>query len=119
MRPELDKFVVPLNTVLHAKPARLRAVYALATHNQYGIELEPRCDARKFNALLDHTWQKLVVKRMGLHGAHFQRAITVASQAHIVTVRGPRGEFRLNGLADALEADFNSLPDGCPESRAS
>lgn len=106
VRPELEKFVLPVTAALVDAPARLAAIYVLASHNQPHIHLEERRDARKFNALLDHTWQKLVVKRMGLHAAHFQRAIAVANQARIVRVQRPDDGFRLKELADAVEADF-------------
>lgn len=108
VRPELEKFVLPVTAALVDAPARLTAIYVLASHNQPTIHLEERRDARKFNALLDHTWQKLVVKRMGLHTAHFQRAIAVANQARIVRVQRPDDGFRLKELADAVEADFTN-----------
>ena len=108
VRPELEKFLVPVEGPLAAAPAPLAAIYTLASHNQPTVTLEERRDARKFNALLDHTWQKLVVKRMGLHGAHFQRAIAVANQARIVRVQRPDEGFQLKELADAIEADFTA-----------
>ena len=108
VRPELEKFVVPVDGPLATAPVRLAAIYTLASHNEPAIILEERRDARKFNALLDHTWQKLVVRRMGLHTAHFQRAIAVANQARIVRVLRPDEGFRLQELADAIEADFVS-----------
>ncbi|MEZ4633911.1 MAG: hypothetical protein R2873_05500 [Caldilineaceae bacterium] len=108
VRPELQKFVVPVSGSLAIDAAPLAAIYTLATHNLPAIELQERRDARKFNAMLDHTWQKLVVKRMGLHVAHFQRAVAVANQARIVRVHRPDEGFRLKELADAVEADFTS-----------
>lgn len=108
VRPELEKFFVPVDGPLATAPARLAAIYTLASHNEPAISLEERRDARKFNALLDHTWQKLVVKRMGLHGAHFQRAIAVANQARMVRVLRPDEGFRLKELADAIEGDFTA-----------
>lgn len=88
--------------------ARLATIYVLSTHNQPDILVQERRDARKFNALLDHTWQKLVVKRMGLHGAHFQHAVAVARQTLIVQVHRLSGEFLLTELVDAVEADFQT-----------
>ncbi len=111
VRPELEKFVVPVGgAALVDTAAPLAALYVLSAHNEPTILLEERRDARKFNALLDHTRQKLVVKRMGLHGAHFQRAVAVANQARIVYVQRPEGEFRLAELADAVATDFSRLP---------
>lgn len=106
VRPELGKFLVPVHDALATQATRLAAIYALSTHNDPTVLLETRQDAQKFNALLDHTWQKLVVKRMGLHGAHFKRAVAVANQAHVVRVRRPSKGFHLTDLADAVEADF-------------
>lgn len=108
VRPKLEKFMLPATDALADGPARLAAIYLLASHNQPTITLEERREARKFNALLDHTWQKLVVKRMGLHAAHFQRAIAVANQVRIVRVQRPDDGFRLKELANAIEADFTA-----------
>lgn len=108
VRPELEKFIVPVADMLATEAAPLSTIYLLATHNQPTIILEERRDARKFNAILDHTWQKLVVKRMGLHTAHFQRAVAVASQARIVRAYRPDDGFHLTELADAIEADFTT-----------
>ena len=111
VRPELEKFVVPVGgAALVDTAAPLAALYVLSAHNELTILLEERRDAGKLNALIDHTRQKLVVKRMGLHGAHFQRAAAVANQARIVYVQRPEGVFRLAELADAVAADFSTLP---------
>ena len=109
VRPEMEKFVVPMTDALAGAAAPLAAMYVLTPHNEPVISLEERRDARKFNVILDHTWQKLVVKRMGLHGVHFQRAVAVANQARIVRVLRPESEFRLTELADSIEADFTAL----------
>jgi len=114
MNRAIEKFVLPVADKLTRDAAPLAAIYLLSSHNQPTIHLEERRDARKFNALLDHTWQKLVVKRMGLHTAHFQRAIAVANQARIVRVQRPNDNFRLKELADAVEADFARLVPGAP-----
>lgn len=111
VRPELEKYILPLHDALASEPAPVVAIYALKTHNQNDLVLEERRDARKFNALLDHTWQKLVVKRMGLHQAHFALAVAVANQTRIVRVRRPSAGFLLEPLLDVLEADFRRLPD--------
>lgn len=107
VRPELDKFVLPVTVSLAHAAVPLAAIYVLAAYNGSAITVEERRDARKFNALLDHTWQKLAVKRMGLHANHFQLAVAVANRARIIQVRRPSDGFRLVELADAVEADFS------------
>lgn len=107
VRPELEKFIVPVPSAQLAQgQLPVLAVYALSTHQQSDLLIEERQDVRKFNALLDHTWQKLVVKRMGLHTHHFKLAASVVNKVPIVRVCRPEGQFALNPMLDALEADF-------------
>lgn len=106
VRPELEKFVVPLSRRT-AEPVPLVAVYQLTVHNDRDVQLHQRERAAKFNVILDHTWQKMTVKRMGLHGQHFTRATRVADAVRIVTVRRPEGvPVSENGLVDVILEDL-------------
>lgn len=117
VRPELEKFVVPVPTAqLAQEQLPVLAVYALSTHQKPDLLIEERRDVRKFNALLDHTWQKLVVKRMGLHAHHFKLAAAVANKVPIVRVCRPEGHFALDALLDSLEADFHQRQGPAQES---
>jgi hypothetical protein len=107
VRDELEKFMVPAAARLVTEPAPVTAIYQLSTHQSSELQLEPRRDGARFNAVLDHTWQKLTVKRMGLHQQHFSQAIAVANAARIVAVRRPDGAgLEPAALAERLEADF-------------
>lgn len=109
VRPDLEKFLVPAAGRLVAQAAPVRAIYQLGIHNRPDLTLTPCLDGAKFNALLDHTWQKLMVRRMGLQTAHFSLAVAVAKAARVVTVRRPKAAVvDPNALADRLEADFLS-----------
>lgn len=108
VRPEIDKFSVPTNEWLDTQPVPLLAVYALTPSNELPIRIEPLQDARKFNVFLDHTWQKLALKRMNRHAEHFQLAVSVANQVHIQRVYRPEKPFLPHALADLIEADFRS-----------
>ncbi|MBI1298541.1 hypothetical protein GC175_26710 [bacterium] len=112
VRPQLEKYVVPVGHVLATAAAPVAAIYVLSLHNQDHVALVEQRDARKFNALLDHTWQKLVVKRMNLHRAHFQQVTSVASQTRITRVQRPDQGFHLTEMADRIEADFKALDRG-------
>lgn len=106
VRPELEKFMVPLRHRGDA-PVPLAAVYQVTAHNQPTLEMMVRERAAKFNVLLDHTWQKMTVKRMGLHGSHFTRATTIADSIRVVTIRRPEGvSVAENGLLDAILTDL-------------
>jgi len=106
VRPELAKFVVPVRGRVDA-PVRLAAIYHLGTHNGRTVVFEPRERAAKFNTVLDHTWQKMTVKRMGLHGIHFRRAVAIADAVPVVGVRRPDGvAVHDSGIVDLILADL-------------
>ena len=109
VRPELEKFLLPVGPEQLASEAEpLHRVYSLSTHNRPEVELEELQEARKFNSLLEQTWMKMAVRRMGLEAEHFRRVVLLARRVGVVRVRRPQRGFRLAQLADALEADFQS-----------
>jgi len=106
-RLELEKFLVPVPDRQISVPVPVHAIYQLSTHHQPMVSFEPRDDAGRFNVLLDHTWQKLALKRMGLHGAHFQRTVALARTTRVVSVRRPsRKTVDVDELAERLEINF-------------
>jgi hypothetical protein len=106
IRPDFDKFSVPASGNLDTEPLPLYAIYVLSPSNEANLRLEPLHDARKFNVLLDHTWQKLAMRRMNRHAEHFQQAVSIANQVLIRRVFRPEKPFQPYALADLIEADF-------------
>ena len=112
VRPGLEKFAVLTGDRLSTAPAPLHTVYFLTIDNNSSqVRLETLRDARKFNALLDHTWQKLVLKRMGRHKAHFRQVVAVANQVRIKRLYRPERPFLLDELVDRIIADFTRNED--------
>lgn len=105
VRQELTKYLRPL-APRAGEAVRLTTVYCLSTHNDSKVVLEERLRAAKVNTLLDHTWQKMVVRRMGLQGQHFQRVVEVAGQVRVVAVRRPQGvPVEESGVVEEILAD--------------
>lgn len=108
VRPEIEKFAVPMPGELAQSPLPLRTIYLPTVHNEETFRLEPLSDARKFNVFLDHTWQKLALKRMGRHADHFRQVVAVANATQVIRVYRPEEPFRIEELADLIEADFKA-----------
>ncbi len=106
IRPDFDKFSVPAATRMENQPLPLYAVYVLSPGNTTKIRLESVHAASKFNVFLDHTWQKLALKRMNRHIEHFHLAASIANQIHIRRVFRPDIPFLPHALASLIEADF-------------
>ncbi len=108
VRTELEKYLVPLSGQ-SPDPVPIAAIYQLSTHNGREVQMRPRERAAKFNALLDHTWQKMTVKRMGLHMEHFQHVVAIANQVPVIQVLRPDGvPIDRSDLVERIEADFTS-----------
>lgn len=103
---DLDKFSVPVQVDMAPVPVPLHAIYVLQPLNETAVRLEPLAQAKKFNVFLDHTWQKLSLKRQGRHVAHFQQVTAVANHARVMQAYRPERPFLLDELTDMVEADF-------------
>ena len=106
--PEIDKFSVSISGDFSPESAPLYAIYALKPRNQSEIEIKSLDHSRKINILIDHTWQKLALKRQNRHLTHFQQIAKVANQARIKRVYRPEAGFKLDQLADLIEEDFSA-----------
>ena len=106
VRPEFDKFSVIADSSLETEPLPLHAVYVLTPTNEADLRLEALQDARKFNIFLDHTWQKLALKKMNRHVQHFQQAVAIANRIQVRRVFRPEQPFLPHQLADLIEEDF-------------
>jgi hypothetical protein len=106
IQPEFDKYSVPLATSFENRSLHAHSVYVLKPTNTAILHLEPLHAAHKFNAFLDHTWQKLALTRMNRHADHFRLAATVANQIQMQRVYRPEKPFLPHALADLIEQDF-------------
>lgn len=107
VRDELSKYMVPADHQLLDRPVPIYAVYQLSAENLPEPRLEAKRDARKFNVLLDHTWQKLTVKGLGLQAKHFHQATLLANAVRVMALRRPEaGGIDVDRVAALIEADF-------------
>lgn len=108
VREQLEKFMVPANHKQTMNTLPVHTIYQIAIHDQPTLTMTEEHNAAKFNVLLDHTWQNLTLKRMGLQGANFQKLVNLASHVRVVTVRRPQ-QAAISGieqLVSSIEADL-------------
>ena len=108
VREQLEKFMVPATSRQTAATLAVHTIYQIEIHDQPTLSLVEENNAAKFNVLLDHTWQNLTLRRMGLQGVNFQRLVNLANHVRVVTVRRPRQapELGIEQLAACVEADL-------------
>ena len=104
-----EKFAAPTVEHFDPKPTPLHAVYFLRHHQSPEFILEPLSETPRFNAFLDHTWQKLTLPGLGLREWHFMTAARIASLTYAARVTRPIEPFQLQELADLVETDFQRI----------
>lgn len=104
--PEHERFVAPEVERFDPTPAPLRAIYFLRVHNKPEFVLEPLAHTPRFNALLDHTWQKLTLPGLGLREWHFLTGARIASRVYAARLTRPQEPLDILQAADLVEKDL-------------
>ncbi len=104
-RTGLKKFERPLPQQFRVRPGRLRAIYGIVTSNVDAIRLEPLPQIQSFGTVLHSTYRHQYLDGMKNRRDHFPQVTAAAAVGVTRVVRGSRG-FKLEDLADAIEADL-------------
>jgi hypothetical protein len=104
--PEYEKFVAPEIERFDAAPGRLHAIYTLRVEEGASLALEPLGHTERFNALLDHTWQKLTLAGLGVREWHFHTAARIASLTYAARLTRPTAPLEIKPAVDLIEADL-------------
>ena len=107
IRPNLEKFAVPLGAQFHQHPLPLKVIYILHAHNKDTFELTELSSSQKFNPLKNNTYRIRYLNGLRKDRAHFKQCGAIASQVDIVHVTRPNHGFQLNELMDVIKTDLH------------
>ncbi len=110
VRPNLQKFHVPLADGFAASALPVRWIYVLDRHNLEDVRLEPIVGLDRFVPLRDNTYRKRFLDGMALQADHMRLGAALAGKVRMARVTRPRGGFALDLLVDTLLADMASHP---------
>lgn len=105
IRPELEKYRVPMGDSFCGDPIDVRRIYVLSPHNSGDIVCETLKGRDKFLALRGNTYRPRFVDGLGMRSAHFQQITTLSQQVTVKRLKRPSSGFQLDRLLDALIAD--------------
>lgn len=106
VRPELQKYALPLSNTFHLKPVRLHKVYILAPGNLGEWQIEPFVQLKKVEALVANTYRQRFLVGLGMRQPHFQQLTRIASQVRVCRVKRPTAGFCVAELCERLIADW-------------
>jgi hypothetical protein len=102
VRPELEKYSLPLNGAYAADPAPLSTVFVLKRSHRPAPELAEVTGVAKVQALQNNAYRAAYVGEAGLKGLLFRAATELARQVRVFRLVRPRYGYRLDELVDCL-----------------
>lgn len=106
VRPELEKYALPLPNTVDQTPVRLHAVYSLESSNLNEWQIEPLPQLKKMEALVANTYRQRFLFGLGTRQQHFQQLTHIVSQVRICRVKRPAAVFCVAELIERLTADW-------------
>ncbi len=111
IRPDVEKFSLPLEHQLGGESLPVRWVYILSTdEHQDTITFEPIQGMHRFLPLRNNTYRLRYLDGMALKRDHLQLCGKLAGNIRLARVTRPRRDFQLDELIDQLIADMAENP---------
>lgn len=105
VRPELQKFGLPLEDAFCEDHVPIKRIYVLSPHASDEIVCEHLTAHAKFQVLRKNTYRLPFVAGMGLNKLHFQQVEALSRQTTVMRIKRPEHGFDLERLLDVLIAD--------------
>lgn len=106
IRPQIEKFSVPMKQAYHGKPCPLQAVYILNEHNKPDFVFESLEGLQKIQPLKNNTYRYPYVKHSGRVKQHLKQVAALAAKMDVVRVTRPNQGFQLDELVARIEEDL-------------
>lgn len=108
IRPNLEKFAVPLAQQFHPNAMPLKMVYVLHPHNKDEFKFTAITGMQKLQPLRTNTFRKNYLKGLVKEQSHFKQCAQIASQIGVVRIDRPNDGFKLCELVDLIQNDLSS-----------
>ncbi len=108
IRPELEKYTLPIGDGFQAAPLPIKKLYLLHAHNKPEIEIKPVTGMAKIRVLRTQVYHRRVMEYMGADSAHFAAITALAMHTPVAIVRRSSDLLRLDELIALLETDMRA-----------
>jgi hypothetical protein len=105
VRPEFDKFRVPLGERRAEEPLPISRIYLLTPELRDDVTITPVRGADKLRVFLANTFNSNEIQRLGGAEKHFRQLTAVASRAEMREIKRPTSKNSIAELFDAIERD--------------
>ncbi len=106
IRPQIEKYVLPLTHGFCDQALPIKAVYILSTHNQDTFEFNPIRGVDKFILMKNQTYRVGHLEGLGLRAQHLKLCAQLADRTVMTRIVRPRKGFALDKLVNLIEEDM-------------
>jgi energy-coupling factor transporter ATP-binding protein EcfA2 len=106
VRPELEKYFLPLGSRYESRPSALRKIYVLEASGQAEPSLVPLRAFEKYKALAANIYRPGVVLAMGIEGLVQRRIAELAAKTEVALLTRPLYSSGVERVLDILERDL-------------
>ncbi|SUZ32340.1 HPr kinase/phosphorylase [Roseibaca ekhonensis] len=110
IRPQMEKFNLPLPKTLVSAPRPVKWVFLLGKHEKPDFELTHLNGIARFGPLMANTYRRRFMEGMDLNADHLAQCGRFAGLVHMAQVRRPDAGFDIDGLVDLLLEDMSKVP---------
>ncbi len=105
VRPQIEKYAVPIRDGFSSKPLAVHAVYILMSNLSPDFSLKPVTGMQKIMILRRHTYRSTFLGEMGKVNPNL---LAFAQKVRICLVKRPEIGYQLDELVEAVKADFSA-----------
>jgi len=116
IRPDIEKYVVPVPTHFCESPRELTHLYVLQSSNEEEVSIEPVEGFARFNVFLNHTYRELFVQGMGTSASRQKNVARVAPRVSVSRLSWPQKWDDIDDAIELLEEKPDTLPFPVPRS---
>jgi hypothetical protein len=110
VRPNMEKFNLPVVDGHFDAPVKVRWIYILSSENRADFKIEHIRGMNRFEPLRRNTYRLRYLDGMSMRHEHLQLCGTLAGKIRLARVTRPREGFDLDGLMDRLLTDMAENP---------
>lgn len=109
VRPRLEKYFCFDRENFQVKPARLKQLYILETHNKENFQLIELQGIEKFNAIKNNIYRRAFAKGLNKIKSHFHANSLIVKNVRVCRLRRPSKDFNPNDLVNFVIEDFEKI----------
>jgi hypothetical protein len=106
----VDKFTVPTNQTVVARPTRLRAIFVLARNDMGGVAIRELSGLGAFQAILENVYRGAALERIGEPQAYLEICLSLIRSVPMFEFSRPWDASGINQAVGAIERTLAGLP---------